>query len=114
MLMKKLEVRAWATRRVLPIALALTVAAGLSACGGGGGGSDTAATPGTTPTATSSTSSGVITAFGSVFVNGHRFHTGNARVIDDDTGAVSTSATGLEVGMVVDVKHRGRDDDPEA
>jgi hypothetical protein len=109
--MKTMEVRAWATRRVLPIALALTVAAGLSACGGGGG-ADTTAAPGTT--ATSSTSSGVITAFGSVFVNGHRFHTERAQVIDDDTGAVTNGSTGLEVGMVVDVKHRGRDDDPEA
>jgi hypothetical protein len=59
-------------------------------------------------------SSGVITAFGSVFVNGHRFHTDNARVIDDDTGAVTSGSTGLEVGMVVDVRHRGRGDDDEA
>jgi hypothetical protein len=35
-------------------------------------------------------SSGVITAFGSVFVNGRRFRTDKARVIDDDTGAVTS------------------------
>jgi hypothetical protein len=108
--MKKLEVGAWATRRVLPVALAMIVAAGLGACGGGG--SDTTAAPGTN--STSITSSGVITAFGSVFVNGHRFHTEHARVIDDDTGAVTSGATGLEVGMVVDVRHRGRGTDDEA
>jgi len=108
--MKKSVLGAWATRGLLPAALALVVAAGLAACGGGGGGDDAPATP----TASSVTSSGVITAFGSVFVNGHRFHTGNARVIDDDTGAVTSGATGLEVGMVVDVKHRGRGNDDEA
>jgi len=113
--MKNSEVRAWATRRLLPVTLAMAVAAGLAACGGGGSDSSASVTPSSpTPVVASSTSSGVITAFGSVFVNGHRFHTEHARVIDDDTGAVSTSATGLEVGMVVDVKHQGRDDDPEA
>jgi hypothetical protein len=91
----------------------MVLAAGLSACGGGGGGGDTAAAPGTGTTATA-TSSGVITAFGSVFVNGHRFHTENARVIDDDTGEVHNSATGLEVGMVVDVHHRGNGGEDEA
>jgi hypothetical protein len=108
--MKNFEVGAWAKQRLLPVALAMLVAAGLAACGGGGGGG--ADTPAATTSST--TSSGVITAFGSVFVNGHRFHTERARVIDDDTGAVSSGATGLEVGMVVDVKHRGRGDDDEA
>jgi hypothetical protein len=109
--MKKVEVGAWARRRLLPATLALLVAAGLAACGGG---SDTASTPAAPTAASTTTSSGVITAFGSVFVNGHRFHTESARVIDDDTGAVSSGATGLEVGMVVDVKHRGRGTDDEA
>lgn len=110
--MKNLEVRAWSLRRLLPIALAMAVTAGLTACGGGGGGDTSAGSGGTTDQTT--LSSGVITAFGSVFVNGHRFHTGSARVIDDDTGAVTTGATGLEVGMVVDVRHRGRGGDDEA
>ncbi|MEJ8840632.1 DUF5666 domain-containing protein [Ramlibacter sp. AN1133] len=109
--MKKFEVGAWATQRALPVALAIAVSAVLTACGGGGG--DEPAAPGA-PAATSTTSSGVITAFGSVFVNGHRFHTESARVIDDDTGAVTSGATGLEVGMVVDVKHHGRGTDDEA
>ncbi|HEY8707373.1 MAG TPA: DUF5666 domain-containing protein, partial [Burkholderiaceae bacterium] len=45
-----------------------------------------------------------ITAFGSVFVNGHEFATGNAMVIDDDTLASTSSTAGLQVGMAVDVK----------
>jgi hypothetical protein len=85
---------------MLPLALGLAL--GLAACGGGGG-SDTAVTP--TPVAAAATdSSGAITAFGSVFVNGHRFNTDHARLIDDDTGAVTAGVGGLEVGMVVDVK----------
>ncbi|NML44498.1 hypothetical protein HHL11_12100 [Ramlibacter sp. G-1-2-2] len=113
--MKETKLPAWAARHLLPAGLALAVAAGLAGCGGGGGGGGDGGTTTPAPAAAASTmSSGVITAFGSVFVNGHRFHTDSARVIDDDTGAVSTSATGLEVGMVVDVKHKGRDDDPEA
>jgi hypothetical protein len=113
--MKKPDRNTPATRRLwLPLALAAAVAAGLAACGGGGGDSTTASTsttttPTATPTSASAVSSGVITAFGSVFVNGHRFHTDTARVIDDDTGTVSTGATGLEVGMVVDVKPRSDD-----
>lgn len=93
--------RSW---RMLPLAFGLAI--GLAACGGGGGGSTPSAT--TTPTPTSAaaapSSSGAITAFGSVFVNGHEFNTTHAQVIDDDTGAVSTGAAGLEVGEVVDVK----------
>ncbi len=74
------------------LALALTVAG----CGGGGSGfpamSGTAATM----------STGAITAFGSVFVNGHEFDTSHARITDADTGA-SMDAAQLEVGMVVSV-----------
>lgn len=83
----------------------LALAAALSACGGGGSG--TAASTSAVPiqaAAAGTTSSGVITAFGSVFVGGHEFDTRNAQFIDDDSGAVTSSATGLEVGMVVDVK----------
>lgn len=83
---------------LLPSACALAVLS-LAACGGGG----SAATPSGTATI-SSVSSGAITAFGSVFVNGHEFATGNAKVIDDDTLAQTSSTAGLEVGMSVDVK----------
>ncbi|HKB53941.1 MAG TPA: DUF5666 domain-containing protein [Ramlibacter sp.] len=93
--------RAW---RMLPLTLAL--AFGLAACGGGGSGTTATATATPTPTAAAAPadSSGAITAFGSVFVNGHEFNTNHARLIDDDTGAVSAGTVGLEVGMVVDVK----------
>lgn len=79
--------------------LALVMA--LGACGGGGSGSDDSALSGAGADATSS---GTITAFGSVYVNGHKFNTDSARVVDDDTGAVSTGSDVLEVGMVVDVR----------
>lgn len=87
-------------------ALGAALALGLAACGGGG---DSGTTAGGTTTATpvsaaATDSSGAITAFGSVFVNGHRFNTDHVRVIDDDTGAVTAGVTGLEVGTVVDVK----------
>ncbi|MDH3633686.1 MAG: DUF5666 domain-containing protein [Gammaproteobacteria bacterium] len=46
-------------------------------------------------------SRGLITGFGSVYVNGIRFHTGSARFsIDDDSGVESD----LRVGMIVTVK----------
>jgi len=57
-----------------------------------------------TPSSAAAISSGAISAFGSVFVNGHEFSTAGAKVIDDDTGSTSTSTGGLEVGVVVDVK----------
>ncbi len=79
--------------------LALVMA--LGACGGGGSGSDDSTLSGASADATSS---GTITAFGSVYVNGHKFNTDSARVVDDDTGAVSTGSEVLEVGMVVDVR----------
>jgi hypothetical protein len=85
---------------------AAAVAATLAACGGGGGSSSTSETP--APASSSGTataaSSGAISAFGSVFVNGHEFSTNSASLIDDDTGASSTSMSSLEVGMTVDVK----------
>jgi len=53
--------------------------------------------------ASPTSSSGAITAFGSVFVNGHEYATGSAQVVDDDTGATDTRVSGLEVGQVVDI-----------
>lgn len=84
--------------RALPFALALA----LAACGGGGGASDSGPTSGPS-SAPSPTSSGAITAFGSVFVNGHEFDTASAQVVDDDTGDTSGHVSALEVGQVVDV-----------
>jgi Domain of unknown function (DUF5666) len=82
-----------------PVALALA----LAACGGGGGGSDASGGSGGGTSGPSGTSSGAITAFGSVFVNGHEFGTASAQVMDDDTGDTSGRVSDLEVGQVVDV-----------
>ncbi|MEW8195866.1 MAG: hypothetical protein AB2793_19295 [Candidatus Thiodiazotropha sp.] len=49
----------------------------LSACGGGGGGSSS-------EDATGITARGVITGFGSVYVNGVRYHTNSTRFTVDD------------------------------
>ena len=90
--------------RALPWAVALA----LVACGGGGGGADSAPGNGTSSPASAGTvSSGAISAFGSVFVNGHEFATGSAQVMDDDTGDTSGKVSALEVGQVVDVEEAG-------
>lgn len=86
-------------KRSLP-ALASLLALLLAACGGGGG----SASDGTASASSASYSSGTVTAFGSIFVNGHEFSTQSAQVIDDDAGTATASAAGLEVGMSVDVK----------
>ena len=79
------------------VTASLVLASALVACGGGG--SSTSSASASTSVASSS---GTITAFGSVFVNGHEFGTGRARFFDDDNGTTLT-ARDLEVGMVVDV-----------
>lgn len=69
----------------------------VAGCGGGGGGSasDNDAAP------TSLTSSGTVTGFGSVFVNGVKWETsGTSFEIDDDVG----SEGDLEVGQIVLVR----------
>jgi hypothetical protein len=83
--------------RIAALLLGPAIALSLAACGGGGG-----STAATTPGATASVSTGAITAFGSVFVNGHEFNTSGANIVDDDTGAMLRSSD-LEVGMVVTV-----------
>jgi hypothetical protein len=76
----------------------------LAACGGGSNGTSSGGPVGPLSAADpGSVSTGSISAFGSVFVNGHEFSTAHARVVDDDSGAASSSTSGLEVGMVVDV-----------
>lgn len=74
----------------------LLAALSLSACGGGGGGGTPAAS-----TASAVVSQGVVTAKGSVFVNGIEFSTTGATItIDDNPGFESD----LKVGMTVKVK----------
>ncbi|MBI4293187.1 MAG: hypothetical protein HY661_17065, partial [Betaproteobacteria bacterium] len=85
----------------------LLITAILTACGGGGGGGAIlSALTGSSGLGGTGISQGVITAFGSVFVNGIEFSTGGATVkIDDNPGLESD----LKIGMVVTV--RGTADD---
>ncbi len=85
-------------RQGLWIASALLAAVALASCGGG-----STATSNDNGKAVGLSSSGSISAFGSVFVNGHEFATDSARVIDDDQGPADLGAAALEVGMSVDV-----------
>ncbi len=76
--------------------LALSILVGLAACGGGGGGS--------APPSTQSSSKGIITAFGSIYVNGTEYNTGNAAIYVEDSPADESQ---LRVGMVVRVVEDG-------
>lgn len=79
--------------------VALWGAAVLAACGGGGGASGT----GTTSTTTSAAyTSGAISGFGSVIVNGVRFDTSHATVLDDD--GTSHPADDLRLGDSVEIE----------
>lgn len=74
-----------------------------SGCGGGSGSSSA----GTATTGSSVASRGIITGFGSVYVNGVEFFTDDARIsIDDDMGKESE----LRVGMIVTVSGHMNDD----
>jgi hypothetical protein len=91
----------------------MTISA-LTACSSGGDGStDDSAAGG----ATAVTSSGVITAFGSVFVNGVRYETENSRIIsaDDDSVILENPSNAqlqavLGVGQVITVRGSRSDD----
>jgi hypothetical protein len=73
----------------------------LPACGGGGGGGGTA-TGGVDTGGTGSFSTGRVSGFGSVIVNGVRFEDNAARITDDDGAQISAGA--LRLGMVVSVQ----------
>jgi hypothetical protein len=79
-----------------PLASMLAAAALIAGCGGGGGGVDT----GGTGTSTAF-SSGRISGFGSIIVNGIRFDDSTARVFDDD--GVEHVRGDLKLGMVTNV-----------
>jgi len=83
---------------VLSLATLLTIAG----CGGGTGGTGATTPPATSP----AVSQGVITAKGSVFVNGIEFSTSGATITIDDNPHPESD---LKVGMVVKV--RGTSDD---
>ena len=101
--------------------IALAIATTLSACGGGDSQTEVANndTPDTAPPTEQSPSSstvieGVVTGFGSVYVNGKRYVSDSAAfTISGESGA---QESGLKMGMVVRVMANQTDDgsDPQA
>ena len=81
-------------KRTSLAAVMATIFAGLTACGGGGGGS-TASSGSYTP---SSTVQGVITNFGSVWIDGVEYETNGAEIIIDGRPGTEDD---LDVGMYV-------------
>jgi hypothetical protein len=102
------------SNKFIQASLAVMTISALTACSGGGDGStDVSAAGGTTAV----TSSGVITAFGSVIVNDVRYVTSNARIISADDGSVVLENPSnaqlqavLGVGQVITVRGSRSDD----
>jgi hypothetical protein len=88
------------TRREGLLALVGAVAA-LSGCGGGGDGAGIGSIASVGSGGTGSFSSGAITGFGSIIVNGVRFDDSQARITDDD--GVVHNPDDLKLGMVVSI-----------
>ncbi len=94
----------------------LAMAMALAACGGGSSdnastnsnpGSSNPATPGTTSTTASALYAGPISGFGSVIVNGMRFSSVGAELVDDDANVMNLDQ--LKLGMTMRVT--GQTDD---
>ena len=83
------------------LALLLTASGLLSACGGGGGSASAIPT-------TNAVSSGTISGLGSIIVNGIRYETVGANVLDADDGSTAIT-TPLRIGMTVSVEQNGTD-----
>ena len=98
------------------IGAAIAAALGLAACGGGGGGGTASQPPTSTPPPASSSvkvsASGVITGFGSVYVNGVRYDTSAAEIEFEDEGR-KTEAD-LRLGMKVKIEGERDGDDRRA
>ncbi|MGX5913867.1 DUF5666 domain-containing protein [Aliidiomarina sp. Khilg15.8] len=97
--------------------IALALSASLAACGGSDSPEPTSTAPADDPTGTGSSTvytEGVITGFGSVYVNGQRYASGNANFEVGDNPAGQESD--LKVGMVVSIAAAASADgnDPEA
>ncbi|MEN8206350.1 MAG: DUF5666 domain-containing protein [Pseudomonadota bacterium] len=84
--------------KITAISLAIASIIGLTACGGGGSDStDSTGTSGNTIT------SGVVTGFGSIFVDGVEFETDSSSFSLDDGDDGQENEDGLAVGMVVTI-----------
>jgi len=102
------------TNKFIQASLAVMTISALTACSSGGDGSTADGTLGGT---TGVTSSGVITGFGSVFVNGVHYETEHARIIsaDDDSVVLENPSNAqlqavLGVGQVITVRGSRSDD----
>lgn len=87
--------------KISTVSLAIAAVIGLTACGGGDGGSDS--TTSSPVTSGSTITTGVITGFGSVFVDGVEFETDESSFSLDDGDDGLENEDGLAVGMVVTV-----------
>ena len=85
-------------RRYAQLISYLITAVILTACGGGGGGGSS----GVGSSTSSSFTSGAITGFGSVIINGIRFDDSSSSVSDDDES--SRSRDDLRLGMVAEIE----------
>ncbi|WP_290653960.1 DUF5666 domain-containing protein [Idiomarina sp.] len=98
--------------------IALTVTTALTACGGSGSSDNNVSNPppgddNTGGTSTTVYTEGVITGFGSVYVNGQRYRSENADIALANNPAATESD--LKVGMVVSLAASSSDNgDPEA
>lgn len=97
--------------------LVLAISGALTACGGSSSDSDnndTSSGNNNDNTTTTVVSEGVITGFGSVYVNGQRYRTENAEIAVGDSPAADEAQ--LKVGMVITVAASASDngEDPEA
>lgn len=95
-------------QKITAVSLAIAGVIGLTGCGGGGGGS--ASTGSGATTSSVSTTSGVISGFGSVFVDGVEFETDNSRFSLDDGDDGPEHEAALAVGMVVTITGTVNDD----
>ncbi|MEQ8860721.1 MAG: DUF5666 domain-containing protein [Pseudomonadales bacterium] len=106
------------SHRVLQTALAAAILTTIGGCGGGGGSSAPALAPVQPPAAspTPVTTSGVITGFSSVIVNGVRYAVAGDTVVRiDDDGEFVGDDSRLRVGMRVRIRaSRDDGDDPVA
>ena len=98
------------SNKLVQVSMAFLIFSTLTACSSGGD-------DGTAGGATGVTSSGAITGFGSAFVNGVRYETGNARIISaDDDSVILENPTNaqlqavLGVGQVITVRGTRTDD----
>lgn len=82
--------------KISAVAIAIASVTGLAGCGGGSGG-------GSSITGASQTSSGIVTGFGSVYVNGVEYETNRSSFSLDDGEDGPENESELGIGMVVTV-----------